>query len=37
MYVFGLPDLVSGWTYDIVVWANGGPGTPLSVTLKVTV
>ena len=32
-----LSNLVSGWTYNIVVWANGGPGTPLSATLKVTV
>jgi hypothetical protein len=32
-----LSNLNSGWTYNIVVWANGGPGTPLSATLKVTV
>jgi hypothetical protein len=37
VYVFGLANLVSGWTYNIVVWANGGPGTPRSATLKVTV
>jgi peptidoglycan hydrolase-like protein with peptidoglycan-binding domain len=32
-----LSNLVAGWTYNILVWANGGPGTPLSATLKVTV
>jgi peptidoglycan hydrolase-like protein with peptidoglycan-binding domain len=32
-----LSGLVSGWTYTIQVWANGGPGTPLSASLKVTV
>ncbi len=32
-----LAGLVSGWTYDILVSANGGPGTPASASLKVTV
>jgi peptidoglycan hydrolase-like protein with peptidoglycan-binding domain len=32
-----LSNLVSGWTYNIQVWANGGPGTPPSATIKVTV
>jgi len=32
-----LSNLVSGWTYNILVSANGGPGTPLSATIKVTV
>jgi peptidoglycan hydrolase-like protein with peptidoglycan-binding domain len=32
-----LSNLVPGWTYNILVLANGGPGTPLSATIKVTV
>jgi peptidoglycan hydrolase-like protein with peptidoglycan-binding domain len=32
-----LTGLVSGWTYNIQVSANGGPGTPASATLKITV
>jgi GH25 family lysozyme M1 (1,4-beta-N-acetylmuramidase) len=32
-----LANLVSGWTYNILVWANGGPGTPPQASLKVTV
>jgi peptidoglycan hydrolase-like protein with peptidoglycan-binding domain len=32
-----LTNLVSGWTYNIEVWANGGPGNPPHTTLKVTV
>jgi peptidoglycan hydrolase-like protein with peptidoglycan-binding domain len=32
-----LSNLVSGWTYNILVWANGGTGTPLQASLKVTV
>ena len=32
-----LSNLVSGWTYNIQVWANGGPGTPPYATIKVTV
>ena len=32
-----LAGLVAGWTYNIQVWANGGPGTPPSASLKVTV
>ena len=32
-----LSNLVAGWTYNILVWANGGPGTPLVATIKVTV
>jgi peptidoglycan hydrolase-like protein with peptidoglycan-binding domain len=32
-----LAGLVSGWTYNILVSANGGPGTPPSASLKVTV
>jgi peptidoglycan hydrolase-like protein with peptidoglycan-binding domain len=32
-----LSGLVAGWTYNIQVWANGGPGTPPHATLKVTV
>ena len=32
-----LSNLVSGWTYNIHVWANGGPGTPRYATIKVTV
>jgi peptidoglycan hydrolase-like protein with peptidoglycan-binding domain len=32
-----LSNLVSGWTYNIQVWANGGPGTPRYATIKVTV
>jgi peptidoglycan hydrolase-like protein with peptidoglycan-binding domain len=32
-----LTNLVSGWTYNILVSANGGPGTPPQATLKVSV
>ena len=32
-----LSNLVSGWTYNIQVWANGGPGNPPHATIKVTV
>ena len=32
-----LSGLVPGWTYNIQVWANGGPSTPLNATIKVTV
>jgi peptidoglycan hydrolase-like protein with peptidoglycan-binding domain len=32
-----LSNLVPGWTYNIQVWANGGPGTPPYATIKVTV
>ena len=32
-----LSNLVPGWTYDIQVWANGGPGTPPHATIMVTV
>jgi peptidoglycan hydrolase-like protein with peptidoglycan-binding domain len=32
-----LANLVSGWTYTIQVWADGGPGTPPSASIKVTV
>jgi peptidoglycan hydrolase-like protein with peptidoglycan-binding domain/GH25 family lysozyme M1 (1,4-beta-N-acetylmuramidase) len=32
-----LSSLVPGWTYNITVSANGGPGTPLSASIKVTV
>jgi peptidoglycan hydrolase-like protein with peptidoglycan-binding domain len=32
-----LTGLVAGWTYNIQVWANGGPGTPLVASIKVTV
>jgi peptidoglycan hydrolase-like protein with peptidoglycan-binding domain len=32
-----LSNLVSGWTYNIRVSANGGPGTPLQASIKVTV
>jgi peptidoglycan hydrolase-like protein with peptidoglycan-binding domain/GH25 family lysozyme M1 (1,4-beta-N-acetylmuramidase) len=32
-----LAHLVSGWTYDIQVWANGGPGTPGQASIRVTV
>jgi peptidoglycan hydrolase-like protein with peptidoglycan-binding domain len=32
-----LSGLVPGWTYNILVWANGGPGTPLPASLRVTV
>jgi peptidoglycan hydrolase-like protein with peptidoglycan-binding domain len=32
-----LSNLVSGWTYNIKVSANGGPGTPLQASIKVTV
>jgi peptidoglycan hydrolase-like protein with peptidoglycan-binding domain len=32
-----LTGLVSGWTYNILVWANGGPVAPPGATLQVTV
>jgi peptidoglycan hydrolase-like protein with peptidoglycan-binding domain len=32
-----LSGLVPGWTYNIQVWANGGPSTPLNATIKVAV
>jgi peptidoglycan hydrolase-like protein with peptidoglycan-binding domain len=32
-----LSGLMPGWTYNIEVWANGGPGTPPHATIKVTV
>jgi peptidoglycan hydrolase-like protein with peptidoglycan-binding domain len=32
-----LSNLVPGWTYDILVSANGGSGTPLNASIKVTV
>jgi len=32
-----LSGLVPGWTYNILVWANGGPGTPLHASIRVTV
>ena len=32
-----LAGLVPGWTYNIQVWANGGPGTPPHATIMVTV
>jgi len=32
-----LSNLVPGWTYNILVSANGGPGTPPSASIKVTV
>ena len=32
-----LSNLVPGWTYNILVWANGGPGTPAHATVRVTV
>jgi peptidoglycan hydrolase-like protein with peptidoglycan-binding domain len=32
-----LSNLVSGWTYNIKVSADGGPGTPLQASIKVTV
>ena len=32
-----LSNLGPGWTYDIQVWANGGPGTPPHATIMVTV
>jgi peptidoglycan hydrolase-like protein with peptidoglycan-binding domain len=32
-----LSNLVPGWTYNILVWANGGPGTPLHASIRVTV
>jgi peptidoglycan hydrolase-like protein with peptidoglycan-binding domain/GH25 family lysozyme M1 (1,4-beta-N-acetylmuramidase) len=32
-----LSGLVPGWTYNIQVWANGGPGTPPHATIMVTV
>jgi peptidoglycan hydrolase-like protein with peptidoglycan-binding domain len=32
-----LSGLVQGWTYNILVWANGGPVPPLHAAIKVTV
>jgi peptidoglycan hydrolase-like protein with peptidoglycan-binding domain len=32
-----LTGLVAGWTYNIQVWANGGPVAPPHATIKVTV
>jgi len=32
-----LSNLVPGWTYNILVSASGGPGTPPSASIKVTV
>jgi GH25 family lysozyme M1 (1,4-beta-N-acetylmuramidase) len=32
-----LSGLVPGWTYNILVWSNGGPGTPPHASIKVTV
>jgi peptidoglycan hydrolase-like protein with peptidoglycan-binding domain len=32
-----LTGLVSGWTYNILVWANGGPVAPPGATIQVTV
>ena len=32
-----LTGLVAGWTYNIQVWANGGPVPPPNATIKVTV
>jgi len=32
-----LSNLVPGWTYNILVSSNGGPGTPPSASIKVTV
>jgi GH25 family lysozyme M1 (1,4-beta-N-acetylmuramidase) len=32
-----LSNLVPGWTYNVLVSANGGAATPLSATIKVTV
>jgi peptidoglycan hydrolase-like protein with peptidoglycan-binding domain len=32
-----LTGLVAGWTYNIQVWANGGPVSPPHATIKVTV
>ena len=32
-----LSGLVPGWTYNILVWANGGPVTALQASLRVTV
>jgi hypothetical protein len=29
--------LVPGWTYNVQVWANGGPGTPAQAAIRVTV
>ena len=32
-----LTGLVAGWTYNIQVWANGGPGSPPNASIKVIV
>jgi len=32
-----LTGLVAGWTYNIQVWANGGPVSPPNASIKVTV
>jgi peptidoglycan hydrolase-like protein with peptidoglycan-binding domain len=32
-----LTGLVAGWTYNILVWANGGPVAPPHASIKVTV
>jgi len=32
-----LTGLVAGWTYNVQVWANGGPVAPPHATIKVTV
>jgi hypothetical protein len=32
-----LTGLVAGWTYNIQVWANGGPVSPPTASIKVTV
>ena len=32
-----LSNLVPSWTYNILVSASGGPGTPPSASIKVTV
>jgi hypothetical protein len=29
--------LVPGWTYNVQVWANGGPGTPAQAAIRVMV
>ena len=32
-----LAGLVPGWTYNLLVWANGGPAAPPHATVKITV
>lgn len=32
-----IPGLVPRWTYDVQVWANGGPVAPPNTTIRVTV